>query len=162
MANEHLATYLNDHLAGSVVALELLEHLESSYAGTPLESFFKDLTAEITADREKLEGLMSQLEITESRPRKASAWLTEKVTALKLLLDDPADGDLRLFESLEALSLGIEGKRGLWLALAAVSERSPQMRLLDYPELIGRAEAQRRKVEEKRIETAKRALVGAK
>jgi hypothetical protein len=69
---------------------------------------------------------------------------------------------LRLFESLEALSLGIEGKRGLWLALAAVSERSPQMRLLDYPELIGRAEAQRRKVEEKRIETAKRALVGAK
>jgi hypothetical protein len=162
MANEHLATYLNDHLAGSVVALELLEHLESSYAGTPLESFFKDLTVEITADREKLEGLMSQLEITESRPRKASAWLTEKVTALKLLLDDPADGDLRLFESLEALSLGIEGKRGLWLALAAVSERSPQMRLLDYPELIGRAEAQRRKVEEKRIETAKRALVGAK
>jgi hypothetical protein len=162
MANEHLATYLNDHLAGSVVALELLEHLVSSYAGTRLESFFKNLTAEITADREKLEGLMSQLEITESRPRKASAWLTEKVTALKLLLDDPADGDLRLFESLEALSLGIEGKRGLWLALAAVAERSPQMRVLDYPKLIRRAEEQRSKVEEKRIETAKRALVGAK
>ena len=162
MANEHLETYLNDHLAGSVVALELLEHLESSYAGTPLDSFFKNLTAEITADREKLEGLMSQLEITESRPRKASAWLTEKVTALKLLVDDPADGDLRLFESLEALSLGIEGKRGLWLALAAVAERSPQMRLLDYHELIRRAEAQRSRVEEKRIETAKRALVGAK
>jgi hypothetical protein len=118
------------------------------------------LTAEITADREKLEGLMSQLEITESRPRKASAWLTEKVTALKLLLDDPADGDLRLFESLEALSLGIEGKRGLWLALAAVAERSPQMRLLDYQELIRRAEEQRSKVEEKRLETARSALVG--
>ena len=84
MANDHLATYLNDHLAGSVVALELLEHLESSYAGTPLETFFKDLSAEITADREKLEGLMSQLEIPESRPRKASAWVTEKVTALKV------------------------------------------------------------------------------
>jgi len=162
MANEHLATYLNDHLAGSVVALELLEHLESSYAGTPLESFFKDLTAEIKADREKLEGLMSQLEIAESRPRKASAWVTEKITTLKLLLDDPADGDLRLFESLEALSLGIEGKRGLWLALAAVAERSPQFRLLNYPELISRAETQRSRVEEKRIETARRALVGAK
>ena len=159
MANEHLATYLNDHLAGSVVALELLEHLESSYAGTALESFFKGLSAEITADREKLEGLMSQLEIKESRPRKASAWLTEKVTALKLLLDDPADGDLRLFESLEALSLGIEGKRGLWLALTAVAERSPQMRVREYQELISRAEAQRRTVEEKRIETARRALV---
>lgn len=159
MAENHIATYLNDHLAGSVVALELLEHLESDYSGRPLESFFKGLRAEIDADREKLESLMGQLNISESRARKASAWLTEKVTALKLRLDDPADGDLRLFESLEALSLGIEGKRSLWLALSAVAERSPQLRLLDYPELIRRAEAQRSRVEEKRIETSKRALV---
>ncbi len=34
MANESLATYLNDHLAGSVVALELLDHLEEDGAGT--------------------------------------------------------------------------------------------------------------------------------
>ena len=34
MANESLATYLNDHLAGSVVALELLDHLEEGGAGT--------------------------------------------------------------------------------------------------------------------------------
>ena len=162
MAENHIATYLNDHLAGSVVALELLEHLESEHAGTPLESFFKELRAEITADREKLESLMGQLDISESRTRKASAWLTEKVTALKLRLDDPEDGDLRLFESLEALSLGIEGKCGLWLALAAVAERSPQLRMLDYHELISRAEAQRSRVEEKRIETARRALIGAK
>lgn len=162
MANEHLATYLNDHLAGSVVALELLEHLEESYSETALGRFFAELRADITADREKLEALMGQLEISKSRTRQASAWLTEKVTALKLRLDDPADGDLRLFESLEALSLGIEGKRGLWLALSAVAERSPQLQLLDYQELIRRAEAQRSRVEEKRIETAKRALVGAK
>ena len=159
MGNEHLATYLNDHLAGSVVALELLEHLESTHKGTPLESFFKELTAEITADREKLEALMSQLNISESRTRKASAWLTEKVTALKLRLDDPSDGDLRLFESLEALSLGIEGKRGLWLALATVAEKTPALQVLGYQELMRRAEEQRGRVEEKRIETATRALV---
>lgn len=162
MANEHLTTYLNDHLAGSVVALELLEHLEESYAETPLGRFFAELRADITADREKLEALMGQLEISQSRTRRASAWLTEKVTALKLRLDDPADGDLRLFESLEGLSLGIEGKRSLWLALSVVAERSPHLQLLDYQELISRAEAQRSRVEEKRIETAKRALVGAK
>ena len=34
MANESLATYLNDHLAGSVVALELLDLLEEDGAGT--------------------------------------------------------------------------------------------------------------------------------
>jgi|RhiMetdeSRZDD1v2_1073273.scaffolds.fasta_scaffold609614_2 hypothetical protein len=31
MANKYLATYLNDHLAGSVAAIELLEHLEAAY-----------------------------------------------------------------------------------------------------------------------------------
>ena len=28
MSKEHLATYLNDHLAGSLVAAEILDHLE--------------------------------------------------------------------------------------------------------------------------------------
>ena len=32
MANEHLATYLNDHLAGSAVALELLDQLEVTHS----------------------------------------------------------------------------------------------------------------------------------
>src|SRR4051794_17247908 len=31
MALTHLRTYLNDHLAGSVVALDLLAHLEKEY-----------------------------------------------------------------------------------------------------------------------------------
>jgi hypothetical protein len=36
MAHEHLTTYLNDHLAGSVVALELLDHLQATHAGSEL------------------------------------------------------------------------------------------------------------------------------
>ena len=39
MAIEHLATYLNDHLSGSVAAIELLEHLQAAYAGNELEHF---------------------------------------------------------------------------------------------------------------------------
>ena len=33
MAHEHLATYLNDHLAGAVVAIDLLQDLEAEYTG---------------------------------------------------------------------------------------------------------------------------------
>ena len=40
MTSEQLGTYLNDHLAGSVVAVDLLEHLEKAHAGTPLQKFF--------------------------------------------------------------------------------------------------------------------------
>src|SRR5947209_272940 len=34
MSDQYVATYLSDHLAGSVAALELLEHLEKAHAGT--------------------------------------------------------------------------------------------------------------------------------
>ena len=158
MANEHIATYLNDHLAGSVVALELLEQLGATHANTPLADFFSKLRIDITADRQELASLMERLQIAESRTRKASAWLAEKVTALKLRLDDPADGDLRLFESLEALSLGIEGKKSLWLALSTAAKEIPALQLLDYERLRGRAEEQRSRVEAMRLDTAKRAL----
>jgi hypothetical protein len=158
MANENLATYLNDHLAGSVVALELLEHLEAERANTPVADFFSKLRADIAADRQELESLMDRLQIAESRTRKASAWLAEKATALKLRLDDPSEGDLRLFESLEALSLGIEGKRSLWLALSTAAKDTPALRVVDYERLTKRAEEQRSRVEAMRLETARTAL----
>lgn len=158
MADDYIATYLNDHLAGSVVAVELMENLETVYAGQPIADFIAKLRADIEVDIRELEDLMGQLQVSESRTRKASAWLTEKFTQLKLRLDDPAHGDLRLFESLEALSLGIEGKRSLWLALSAAAELSPQLRIADYQRLQQRAEEQRARVEDQRLELARKAL----
>ena len=160
MANEHLATYLNDHLAGSVVAVELMEKLEAAYADTPIANFVNGIRMEVEADQRELQQLMNRLEISESRTRQVSAWFTEKLTELKLRFDDSARGNLRLFESLEALSLGIEGKKSLWIALAAAAEISPQLRLVDYERLQARAEDQRSKVELKRIEIGKVALRG--
>src|SRR6185295_14135214 len=101
---------------------------------------------------------MELLNIGESRTRKASAWMTEKMTELKLHFDDPKAGPLRLFESLEALSLGIEGKRSLWIALMAAAEKAPSLRILDYERLKQRAQEQRDRVEKLRIETARQAL----
>lgn len=158
MTDEHISTYLNDHLAGSVVAVELMENLESVYAGTWVSDFIAELRVDVEADREELRVLMERLEVSESTSRKASAWLTEKFTQLKLRLDDPTHGDLRLFESLEALSLGIEGKKSLWLALAAAAEISPFLRIADYDRLKQRAEEQRSRLETKRLEVAKSAL----
>lgn len=158
MAGEHIATYLNDHLAGSVVALELLDHLTATYSEADLTAFFRQLRADIAADREELEELMERLNIGESRTRKASAWMAEKMTELKLRFDDPKGGPLRLFESLEALSLGIEGKRSLWIALTAAAEKTPSLGILDYERLRKRAQEQRDRVETLRIETARKAL----
>src|SRR5947207_5935127 len=53
-----------------------------------------------------IETLMKRLDVPESPSRKATAWLTEKVTELKLGWDDSGDGLLRLLKAFEALSLG--------------------------------------------------------
>ena len=84
MPNKHLATYTNDHVAGSVTALELLEYIASAYAGTEAEGIAKALWEEVAADRKELENLMGRLQIAQSPVRKASAWLAEKLTQLKL------------------------------------------------------------------------------
>ena len=128
MANEQITTYLNDHLAGSVVALELLEKLGTLYAGMPLGLLLAELRDDISADRNKLEELMNRLQIAQSRTRRVTAWLAEKATELKLLLDDSSDGSLYLLETFEVLSLGIEGKKGMWMALDAASENADRHR----------------------------------
>ena len=160
MAHEHLATYLNDHLAGSVTAIELLENLQAAYAGKDLERFLADLRNDIEADREELKQFMDQLKITQSRPRKAGAWIAERFAELKMRLDDSAHGPLRLLESLEAVELGITGKLALWQALIAAAEVAPALRgALDYQRLARRATEQRERVELRRLEAAKAALI---
>jgi hypothetical protein len=150
---QHTATYLNDHLAGSVVALELLTQLEREHAG-PAAKFAAELRADIEPDRDELARLMERLSIPTSGTRKAVAWFGEKVAQLKMRLDDKADGALRLLEMLEALAVGIEGKRMLWTALQAASLTAEILRGPDYSTLIRRAAQQRERVERFRLEAA--------
>src|SRR5918998_136087 len=158
MANQSLATYLNDHLAGSVVALELLDHLEKDGAGTAETSLLAGVHADIAADRQELEAFMAQLGITVSAPRKATGWLVEKLSEIKLHLDDTGDGALRRLEALETISLGIAGKQALWDALAAAVGDAPELNGLDYARLGQRAETQRAVMESLRLHAAKKAF----
>jgi hypothetical protein len=156
MANPYLATYLNDHLAGSEAALELLDHLEKEHAGTQIAMLAAGLREDIAADRRELESLMARLEIAQSASRKATAWLSEKATQLKLRLDDPQEGgNLRLLEIFEALSLGIEGKRLLWRSLKTAAVYNPELQGTDYQKLENRADEQRIGLEPFRMGAAK-------
>ncbi len=153
MPDHPLATYLNDHLAGSETALELLRHLEGGAAehGQEVADFAGQLRREIEEDRAVLEGLMASIGIAESPLRKAAGWIGEKLASLKLRLDDPTDGALRRLEAFEAISLGIEGKRGLWVGLQSIRGTSTVVSGLDLEGLRLRAEDQRARVEEFRL-----------
>ena len=61
-------------------------------------------------------------------------------------------------QALEALLLGITGKKLLWRSLAVASDELPQLRGPNYAELETRAITQVDLVEAKRIETARAAF----
>lgn len=158
MSDKALASYLNDHLAGAVSALELLEYLEAEPESTELRRLAAELRAEVATDRQELERLMERLQISKSRTRRAASWVAEKAGELKLRLTDAAGGTLSLLEALDVLSLGIEGKGMLWRALAVAAEDAPALQGVDYERLTRRAEEQRGRVEAFRKEAARQAL----
>jgi len=152
---EHLSDYLNDHLAGSVGALELLDRLIQTYEGKPLEKFFRDLRQDIESDQAQLKELMQKLGVGESTVRKAGAWLAEKLSRPKIDLENGSRDDTGLFLALEALILGITGKRSLWRALHAASRAVPALARVDYSGLEKRAIEQCERVEARRLEVAR-------
>lgn len=153
-----LGTYLNDHLAGSVMALEMIEHLTKKFPGSPLENFFIELHAEVTADQNVLRDLIDTFGEKESTVRKAGAWLVEKLGRAKLALSEHEVGGTGLLEALDGLVLGITGKGLLWRALSAASQLTPQLKGPDYAALEQRAVDQRNRVEEKRLTAAREAF----
>jgi hypothetical protein len=156
MSTNVLTTYLNDHLAGSVAALELLDLLLSTAPDGEHEPYIR-LRGEVEEDQRVLRDLIERLGGKESRVRKAAAWLTEKLGRAKFRFDDEGDGELRTMEALEALGLGIQGKLALWRALEAVAFRSELMGL-DFSQLQQRALDQFDRVDRLRLRAAQAAF----
>jgi hypothetical protein len=153
-----LDSYLNDHLAGSVGALELIEHLAHRYDGEPLGAFFSDLQTEIRADQDTLRDLMHRLAIDESSVRKAGAWAAEKAGRARLMIAGNEPGDPGLLLTLEGLIMGVTGKKLMWRALTAAN--LPQFSGYEFKELERRAEQQIERIEIEQIRAAQQAFAG--
>jgi len=153
---KELDSYLNDHLAGSVGALELIGHCAHLYKGKSLGVFFADMKAQIGADQETLRNLMHRLGIEESKARQAGAWAGEKVSrALFTLAGNKSDG-VGVLLVLEALVMGVSAKRLLWRALSAAN--LPRLNDIDFEQLQRRAKEQIKRVQAEQLRSARRAL----
>ena len=152
LAHERLRLYLNDHLAGSVGAIELLDNLIEQHSDDRFGKFFAGLRQEIRPDQDRLRDLIRKLGAKESAVRKAGAWLAEKFSRVKV---GDANDSAELLQSLEVLALGITGKKLLWRSLGVVASNFPALQGTDFSQLEERARAQFERVETLRIEMAR-------
>ena len=157
MSRDALRTYLNDHLAGSVMAIELCERTISENEGTPFAARLARLLEEIREDQRVLQGLIEGIGAGENPLKKAGAWLAAQAGRLKLGgTDEP--GELPRLELLEMLSTGIHGKRALWRALRVVAARYEELRGVDLDLLRAPSDGAARRGGGMRLEAAKAAL----
>jgi hypothetical protein len=152
---QRLHLYLNDHLAGSVAAIEMVDNLIEHHSEDRFGRFFRDLRNEIYADQEKLSDLLRKVGAGESAIRKAGAWLAEKFGRTKF--GDTGDS-VELLQAVEGLALGITGKRLLWRSLKTISANFPELQGVDFNVLEQRARDQFDSVETLRMEMTREAF----
>jgi len=115
---ERLAIYLNDHLAGATVGVELARRLRGSNEGDPeFGPALNELCTEIEADRETLKAVMDRLGVGQSKLKPLVAVLGERLGRLKLNGQLRGYSPLSRLDELELLQVGVVGKRRLWRAL---------------------------------------------
>jgi hypothetical protein len=151
---KELDSYLNDHLAGSVSAVELIKHWAHEYKGKPLADFFMEIERGVRADQDQLQEVMRCLRVDESKVRQAGAWVAEKAGRARLMIAGDEPDGLGLVLTLEGLIMGVTGKKLLWRALAAA--KVPNLQAFDFDELQRRAEHQIERLDAERIRAAQR------
>jgi hypothetical protein len=153
-SNELLGVYLNDHLAGSAAGIELATKLRDNHQGTEFGDVMAALHRDISQDRDALEELMRHLEVERHPVKEAAGWALEKLSRLRLNPALTGSADLTRLLETEALSLGIEGKLLIWLALKEAAAGDRRLAGTDFDRLIERARGQRRTLEPHRLAAA--------
>jgi hypothetical protein len=157
--HDALRTYLNDHLAGSTLGVDHARQIEDMLGEDPAAQTMAGVASEIEADRETLLALMGRLGASKNPVKAATAWVAEKAGRVKFSGATARDRELGIFLALETMSLGVEGKRSLWTSLRAIADDVPELDDAELAELIERAESQRVRLEQLRLQMAGRALV---
>lgn len=146
--NGFLAIYLNDHLAGAMLGVELARRARSS--NRDVEEIGEELAkvcTEIEADRETLELVMERLGIARNRIKPAGAWLAEKLGRLKLNGRICGYSPLSRLIELELLYLGITGKMQMWKTLERTFQGEKLAEEIGFERLAEGAARQRSRIE---------------
>ncbi|HEY2095100.1 MAG TPA: hypothetical protein VGH72_01480, partial [Pseudonocardia sp.] len=104
-----LSIYLNDHLAGSTVGVELIRRAANNQRSEPWGPSLARLATEIAEDRDALLDIMRVLEIPTRTYKVYAGWIAEKAGRVKLNGHLLSRSPLSSVTELEGMRLGVEG-----------------------------------------------------
>jgi hypothetical protein len=152
--------YLNDHLAGAMVGVELARRLASAERNQVPGPALSRMATEIQEDRSALIEMMRALGVP-VRPYKSwLAWAGEKAGRLKPNNRLVSRSPLSRVLELEMLRLGVEGKAAAWRTLRARARDDSRLDTQRLDHLIERAHTQIADLERLRVLAATEAFGG--
>ena len=141
-----LIAYLRDHLTGSDVAIRVVHRLRLTHHGTD-GMLFHRLFKEFEEDRYVVHALLARLGASGRSLKRAAGVASGTVL---MVAAGGAAGDLSLLRALEALAIGVQGKRCMWRALHNLSPVPFTFDGLNFVELEAKAVHQWEAIEERR------------
>lgn len=155
-----LETYLNEHLAGAMAAVDLAGKAAAQNGGNRVGVFLAELQREIDADRVTLEGIMDRLGVEKGGLKASAGRVAERISRLRLHEKVTGDPDLSRLLELETLIMGVAAKVRLWQSLQQSAAVEPRLGDVDLDTLLRRGQDQLAGLDEHHREAAARALGG--
>jgi hypothetical protein len=156
-----LGIYLNDHLAGSTLGLDLAKRLAKAEREWSGGATLTAIAEEIEEDRASLIALMGALGVPVRRYKTAAAWAAEKAARLKLNGRLVRRSPLSRVVELEMLRLGVTGKASGWRTLRTRAEHDSRLDAAQLDDLLNRARRQTQQLERLRVRAVAEAFGGA-
>jgi hypothetical protein len=160
-AQDPLAIYLNDHLAGATVGLELARRVAGTGQVPAPPAELRQFAQDVAEDRDTLLRIMGTLGLPVRSYKVWAAWAGEKAGRLKPNGHLTTRSPLSNLEELELLRLGVEGKAAGWRTLRTLADRDSRLEAGQLDELISRARRQAGFLEESRIKAAQQVIDAA-
>lgn len=150
------AGYLNDHLAGSEAALKVTDRLIGQHGDDEIGSFMRRFRDELEEERAAIRSALDLLDRDESMLARSVGIVGGLLTWVRDAT--PIGSAPPLLEELEALAIGVWGKRLLWGTVGRATAYDARFAALDADRLAEQAEAQERELLRLRADEIDRGL----
>jgi hypothetical protein len=129
------------------VATRVVRRLGSTHDDTDARTLFRRLSKEFEEDRSVVRSLLTQLGASGRSIKRAAGYASGAVLSVSA---GGAPGDLSLLRTLEALAIGIQGKRCLWRALQHLHTIPSTFHGVNFVDLEAKAVRQWEAIEDRR------------